>query len=218
VGAGPEPLTRPMHDGRVPSARPFDDRAAARAGGGLAGWLAGCTGDVPPRVAASVVDAQHARERAMPSVGHVARAVDEGRERAAQAAADGCTVLVVASTGSAAAVERVDAWLGGAVDEIRGPLGALWRLGDEELAVLCGAALGAGEQGLAVVCAGAAGTAAARLAVAVQPDLGPRVRAAGPTARPDRLRFGLVLDDGSDADAGADAAVAALDRACAAPR
>jgi len=147
-------------------------------------------------------------------VGHVARAVDVGRERAAGAAADGCTVLVVVGSGLPTAVERVSAWLSGDVEEIRGPLGALWRLGDEELAVLCGAALGAGEHGMALVCHDDAGVAAAGLAVAVQPELRPRVRAAGPRPLQNRLRFGLVLDD----DGGPDAAVAALQHACAVRR
>ena len=70
------------------------------------------------------------------------------------------------------------AWLEdrAAFPDIRGPLGALWRLGGDDLARLCGVALGAGEAGLALVCDGPAGIAAAGLAVAVQPALAPRVR------------------------------------------
>jgi hypothetical protein len=54
----------------------------------------------------------------------------------------------------AAAVARKQAVVDAAValhaPDIRGPLGALRRLGGGEIAVLCGLALGAGEQGLAV--------------------------------------------------------------------
>ena len=60
---------------------------------------------------------------------------------------------------------------------IRGPLGALRRLGGGEIAVLCGLALGAGEQGLAYVCDGLVATAAAAVAVGVEPALRPRLLA-----------------------------------------
>ena len=94
------------------------------------------------------------------------------------AAADGVTVLVAGGDGDGAAVRRVASWLEdpAAHPDIRGPLGALWRLGSEDLAFLCGVALGAGEAGLALVADGTAGLAAARVAVAVQPALAPRVR------------------------------------------
>jgi nicotinate-nucleotide--dimethylbenzimidazole phosphoribosyltransferase len=184
-----------MRAGRVPPARPFDAEAAAAAGGGeLAAWVAGCTGAVPPRVVVRAVVAggdggpaerlapagviRLAAGGALPTVGHVAAAVDAGRALAAEAARDGVTVLIACGAGDDAAAKRVAAWLEdrAAYPAIRGPLGALWRLGSDDLARLCGVALGAGEAGLALVCDGPASTAAARLAVAVQPALAPRVR------------------------------------------
>jgi nicotinate-nucleotide--dimethylbenzimidazole phosphoribosyltransferase len=60
---------------------------------------------------------------------------------------------------------------------IRGPLGALQRLGGGELAVLCGLALGAGEQGLAYVCDGLIATAAVAIAAAHAPELRSRLLA-----------------------------------------
>jgi len=152
----------------------------------------------------------------LPSVGHVARAVDEGRDRAAAARAEGATVLVLAGAGDVAVVTRVRAWLVGAFDDaaVRGPLGALYRLGDEALALLCGVALGAGEHGLALLCDGAAGTAAGGLALAVQPDLRPRVRAVAAADDAEgavlHARLGLRAVPG-DGYAGA---VSALRRAC----
>jgi hypothetical protein len=154
--------------------------------------------------------------RALPTVGHVARAVDEGRDRAAAAGAAGVTLLVVLGAGDPAVVGRVRAWLSGDAVEpaVRGPLGALWRLGDEELAVLCGVALGAGEQGLALLCAGGAGMAAAGLGVAVQPMLRARVRLVGvPDASWAALELPAVLGAG-EGDVAGDA-VAVLRRACA---
>jgi nicotinate-nucleotide--dimethylbenzimidazole phosphoribosyltransferase len=56
-----------------------------------------------------------------------------------------------------------------------GPLGALRRLGDAPIAVLCGVALGAGEHGLGCVCDGPAAAAGAAVAAAIEPDLGPRL-------------------------------------------
>ena len=224
MGAGPEPLTPAVqHSARVPGAQPFD-AAASRAVGGageLAAWIAGCSGAVPPRVAEHLVVAEaHGAGRALPTVGHVARAVDEGRDRAAAARAADVTLLVIAGTGDAAAVARLTGWLSGttAEPEVRGPLGALYRLGDEALAVLCGVALGAGEHGLALLCDGPAGTTAAALALAVQPELRPRVRVAGERADTDtaalRAQLGLPAVRGEDADGGYEAAVAALRRAC----
>jgi NaMN:DMB phosphoribosyltransferase len=181
-----------VHPGRVPPARPFDEEAAARADGALEAWVAGCTGGVPPRVVVRAVLAgpwagraspaagvvRLAAGGALPTVAHVAAAVDAGRALAAEAAGDGVTVLVIGGDGDGAAGGRVAAWLEdrAAFPDIRGPLGALWRLGSEDVARLCGVALGAGEAGLALVADGFAGVAAARLAVAVQPQLAPRVR------------------------------------------
>lgn len=229
MGAGPEPLTPPVqHAARVPEALPFDAtaaEAAARAvwqsGAGvaaeLAAWVAGCIGTAPSvREHVVVADAGAGAGMPLPSVGHVARAVDQGRDRAADARAAGATVLVLRGPGDAAAVARVRAWLVGALDDpaVRGPLGALYRLGDEALAVLCGVGLGAGEHGLAVLCDGAAATAAGGLVLAVQPDLRPRVRAAGEAGDAEgavlHARLGLRGVPGD----GYAAAVSALRRAC----
>jgi hypothetical protein len=233
VGAGPPPLTHPPE--RVPPARPFDERAAdaatATAAGGAderllrrAAWVAGCTGAVPPRAVVRVIVVGSSRAAAgdppviarvpaggaLPSVGHVARAVDAGRDLVATAAADGATVLVLTGAGDAAASARVAAWLTDRADEpaVRGPLGALWRLGSEDIAILCGVALGVGEHGLALVCDGPTATAAAALALAVQPALRPRLRAA--TVDPLGLTPIEVTHDGG----GPAAVAAALTRAC----
>jgi nicotinate-nucleotide--dimethylbenzimidazole phosphoribosyltransferase len=56
-------------------------------------------------------------------------------------------------------------------DDIRGPLGALRRLGGGEICVLVGVALGAGEHGLGYVCDGVIATSAAAIAAAIEPDL-----------------------------------------------
>ena len=175
------------------------------------------------------------------SVGEVAAAVDLGRELAAHAAADGVTVLAAAAVGPAGTTaptcltalltRRDPAQLVGAGDEravveralalhgaaARGPLGALRRVGDGAIAVLCGLALGAGEHGLAFVCDGAGATAAAAVAVAVEPDLRPRLLAADRSAAPAHAalleHLGLEpvvdLDDGP----GAAAALAVLRQA-----
>jgi nicotinate-nucleotide--dimethylbenzimidazole phosphoribosyltransferase len=60
-------------------------------------------------------------------------------------------------------------------DDIRGPLGALRRLGGGEICVLVGVALGAGEHGLGFVCDGVIATSAAAIAAAVEPELLPRL-------------------------------------------
>ena len=107
---------------------------------------------------------------------------------------------------------------------IRGPLGALRRLGGGEIAVLCGLALGAGEHGLAYVCDGLIATAAAAVAVGVEPGLGDRLLAGHRSPEPGHaallehlglepvLDLGMRLGEGS----GATAAVAVLRLACAA--
>jgi nicotinate-nucleotide--dimethylbenzimidazole phosphoribosyltransferase len=108
--------------------------------------------------------------------------------------------------------------------EIRGPLGALRRLGGGEIAVLCGLALGAGEQGLAYVCDGLIATAAAAVAVAVEPGLAPRLLAGHRSPEPGHaallehlglepvLDLGMRLGEGS----GAVTALSVLRLACAA--
>jgi len=108
--------------------------------------------------------------------------------------------------------------------EIRGPFGALRRLGGGDLAVLCGLALGAGEHGLAYVCDGLIATAAAAVAVGVEPGLAPRLLAGHRSPEPAHgallehlglepvLDLGMRLGEGS----GATAALAVLGLACAA--
>jgi len=108
--------------------------------------------------------------------------------------------------------EALARWLlGEAPDpEIRGPLGALRRLGDRETAMLTGVALGAGEHGLGCVCEGRAAIAAAGIAIAVEPDLRPRIRAADRACAElvDHLGLAWVVEGG-----GLKAALAALHHA-----
>jgi nicotinate-nucleotide--dimethylbenzimidazole phosphoribosyltransferase len=171
----------------------------------------------------------------------VAAAVDCGRELARAAAADGITLLAggAIGIGSTAPATALACWLTGrppseltepdqaAVveralalhrDDIRGPLGALRRLGGGEICVLAGLALGAGEQGLGFVCDGLTATAAAAVAAAIEPDLRPRLLAGHRSPEPahgallEHLGLEPVLDlrmrlgDGS----GASAALAVL--------
>jgi nicotinate-nucleotide--dimethylbenzimidazole phosphoribosyltransferase len=143
-------------------------------------------------------------------VAEVAAAVDTGRELAARARREGITVLagaapspgaILAATSIAAALsgrppagphaERAARALARHAGAIHGPLGALRRLGDGDLALLCGVALGAGEQGLGFLCDGLTGTAAAAVAAAVEPDLRPRLLAA---RRPADPAHGDLLD------------------------
>ena len=164
---------------------PVDEAAAAiaRPRGELAAWLASVSGEERPasRMGAhtfGIASVSFGAPRAVMSVPEVAQAVDAGREAAVQDAAQGA--VVVAGYVQEADGDALAQWLlGRAPDpEIRGPLGALRRLGDRETAMLAGLALGAGERGLGYVCDGLAAVAAAAIAVAVEPDLRPRVRAA----------------------------------------
>lgn len=197
-----------------------------------------------------------AREAAL-TPGEVALAVDAGRSLAAQAAADGVTVLVggemgianttpatclaAALTGrpaaalvgagtgvDAAGLERKRAVVERALalhgDGLRGPLGALRRVGGGELAVLCGLALGAGEHGLGFVCDGVIATAGAAVAAALEPALLPRLLAGHRSPEPahaallDHLGLEPVLDLGMrlGEGSGATAALAILRLAAAA--
>ncbi|HEY3019078.1 MAG TPA: nicotinate-nucleotide--dimethylbenzimidazole phosphoribosyltransferase [Solirubrobacteraceae bacterium] len=201
---------------------PLDERAAAavrtRGGSPLAVWLAGVTGDEHPGVRARVV-VVGAGAPAVPVAGvdvvvaeagpqaaatlttpEVAAGVDAGRELAAAAAGDGIAVLAGVS---AAPADALASWLTGGAPgpEIRGPLGALRRLGGGELTVLTGLALGAGERGLGYVCEGLAASAAAGVAVAVEPDLRPRLLAGRPSAQP---LHGALLERLGLAPAGGD--------------
>jgi nicotinate-nucleotide--dimethylbenzimidazole phosphoribosyltransferase len=185
-------------------------------------------------------------------VGAVAAAVDCGRALAAAAARDGKTVLVGGEMGigSTTPATCLAAWLTGKVlpgpgtgldaagverkravveralalhgPQIRGPLGALRRLGGGEIAVLCGLALGAGEQGLAYICDGVIATAGAAIAAAIEPDLRPRLLAGHRSPEPAHaallewlgldpvLDLGMRLGEGT----GAAAALPILHLAC----
>jgi nicotinate-nucleotide--dimethylbenzimidazole phosphoribosyltransferase len=211
----------PLDEGAMGRARTRLSRAAEERALGrpeeLAVWLAGVTGANRPIVAAHTVVARsplpHRDLTAEPAltVGEVAQAVDEGRERAAAAAADGASVLV-GSTGTAplAAALLPSLCLGAVLtarptsalvedrtmralcqralarhpDAARGPLHALRRLGSGDIALLCGVALGAGERGLAYLCDDLPSAAAAAVAVAIEPALRPRVSVAQPASVP----------------------------------
>ena len=151
--------------------------AAARERGGdeLAVWLAGVTA-ASSAVKVRRIGAESAVVGRDPplAVAEVAYAVDAGRDLAARAAADGVSVAIGAGGESQAARSLITALAG---DDGR-PLHALRRLGTEEVAVLCGVALGAGERGLGCVCEGLAALAGAAVAAAIEPDLRPRLRAA----------------------------------------
>ena len=111
----------------------------------------------------------------------VAAAVDEGRALAARAARAGAghVVLRARDVADPDGWRRLDAWLdgprGGAAPA--GPLSALRRLGDGQLAVLMGVVLGAGEQGLTCACEDVTARVAGRLAVELEPGLAGRVGA-----------------------------------------
>ncbi len=130
----------------------------------------------------------------------------------------------VDADGLARKVEVVERALALHAPRIRGPLGALRRLGGGDIAVLSGLALGAGEQGLGYVCDGLIATAAAAMAVAIEPGLRPRLLAGHRSPEPGHgallhwlglepvLDLGMRLGEGS----GATAALAVLRLACAA--
>src|SRR6185312_2217493 len=112
----------------------------------------------------------------------VALAVDAGREVARAAAAGGVTVLIArapAGRDDGAARALADNLTGATEPVVNGALGALRRLGDATTAFLCGVALGAGEHGLGCVCDGLAALAGAAVAAGIEPDLRPRLIAAG---------------------------------------
>jgi Phosphoribosyltransferase len=147
--------------------------AAARErlpGDELAAWLAGVTASERPELRVRVLVPEALPGTGL-SVGEVAAGVDRGRDLAARAAAVVVTVLAGGGAGDLATARRLAANAGR-------PLRALRRLGDFELTVLCGLALGAGEHGLGYVCDGLAATAAAAVAVGIEPDVGPRLLAA----------------------------------------
>jgi hypothetical protein len=79
-----------------------------------------------------------------------------------------------------------------------GPLGALRRLGDAPIAVVCGIALGAGERGLGCVAFGAPALAGAAVAAGIEPDLRPRLIAADvPAGVPLVRRLGIGVVPGA---------------------
>jgi hypothetical protein len=109
----------------------------------------------------------------------VAAAVDEGRALAARAAREGAgrVLLRARDVRDLDGWRRLTAWLDGprGGDAPAGPLSALRRLGDGQLAVLMGVVLGAGEQGLACTCEDVTARVAGRLAVELEPELAERV-------------------------------------------
>ena len=122
------------------------------------------------------------------SVAQVAAAVDAGRDLAAAAAADGIAILLARAPGPRDPARSLHATASGpddaarslhaalAADESR-PLRALRHHGTEQIATLCGVALGAGERGLGCVCDGIAAVAGAAAAAAIEPALRARLRA-----------------------------------------
>jgi nicotinate-nucleotide--dimethylbenzimidazole phosphoribosyltransferase len=214
VGAGALPVDE--HRRRPPiQIVPVDararDAALARGAGEVGAWLAAVTGSADsPRVGVvstgevEVLRATLAPRagRSVMTVGEVALAVDTGRALAARAAADGVDVLVttVPGDGSDGAARALAAGL--AAPSEHGPLGALRRLGDPPIAVLCGVALGAGEHGLGCVAAGAPALAGAAVADGIEPDVRPRL-IKGAIAPEHALvdRLGLASVPGADAGA-----------------
>jgi nicotinate-nucleotide--dimethylbenzimidazole phosphoribosyltransferase len=195
---------------------PVDARArdAARAAGAgeLAVWAAAVSGGAAPLevhgLATGDVDVLRTTlarrdDAAVLSVGEVALAVDTGRALAAEAAARGVHVVVARASDAAAsdsAARALAAALAGGAGE-HGPLGALRRLGDAPIAVLCGVALGAGERGLGCVCDGPAAIAGGAVAAAIEPDLRPRLLAGGDPALARDLGLAVAGAAGAIADA-----------------
>jgi hypothetical protein len=223
VGAGALPVDAHRRRPPIPIV-PVDARArdAARAAGAGAAavWLASVSGGAAaPQVRiVATAEADVLRTALAPpptarvmTVGEVALAVDTGRDLAARAAAGGAHVVVATASDAAAsdaAARALAAALTGAAPGDHGPLGALRRLGDAPIAVLCGLALGAGERGLGCVCHGRPAIAGAAVAAGIEPDLRPRLLAAGDDALAGRL--GLAALDGLT---GAPARIAAALRA-----
>jgi NaMN:DMB phosphoribosyltransferase len=177
--------------------------ARQRGEGELAVWLAGVTGGERSavgvrRVGASSIlqhsptpDPDEAAAEPALTVGEVAAAVDAGRDVAAAAAAEGITVLV-ASAPAANDPTRALSLIATLAHRDPRPLRALRRLGSEEIAALCGVALGAGEHGLGCVCDGLAALAGAAVAAAIEPTLLPRLRAVGEDELAARLGIAVV--------------------------
>jgi nicotinate-nucleotide--dimethylbenzimidazole phosphoribosyltransferase len=229
VGAGAPPVDEHRRRPPIPIV-PVDARAradaVARGRSEVAVWLAGVSGGArAPRVRVTDIAGLEALWTTLAprgdgvsimSVGEVALAVDTGRDVAARAASDGVHVLVAAEPDDAsdAAARALAAVLTGVADPVaHGPLGALRRLGDPTIAVLCGVALGAGERGLGCVCDGLAATAGAAVAAAIEPDLRPRLIGGARPRDPEHAALAAHLDLAAVLDAGErgiDAVVAAL--------
>jgi nicotinate-nucleotide--dimethylbenzimidazole phosphoribosyltransferase len=188
--------------------------AAARERGAseVAVWLAGVAGARGPlRTRRVVVEAAAAAKPL--SVVEVAATVDAGRDLTAEAAADGIAVIIAAGpgrpdaahSGLAAPIRADDAarslLAALAADESR-PLRALREHGTDEIATLCGIALGAGERGLGCVCDGIDALAGAAVAAAIEPALRPRLRAL--TDHEDARRLGIAVLDAALLEAALD--------------
>jgi NaMN:DMB phosphoribosyltransferase len=197
VGAGP--LPRVAHPPRPPipiGAVDDEAMAAARERGEseAAAWLAGVAGAALPLTvrridAAAALGGRAARADPGLSVPEVAAAVDAGRDTAAAAAAEGIALLIASGAGAA------EPLIAALADAAGHPLRALRRLGSEEIAVLCGVALGAGERGLGCACEGIAALAGAAVAAGIEPSLRPRLRALDEHEQAARLGIG-ALDAG----------------------
>jgi nicotinate-nucleotide--dimethylbenzimidazole phosphoribosyltransferase len=198
VGAGPLPrVDATDHPPRPPiPIVPVDDEAigAARArdDGDLAVWLAGVTGAQWP-VTARTIGAQSVLTGDEPAltVPQVARGVDAGRDLAARAAAEAIGLVIARSQDSPDPTPAVSV-IAAVADDPGHPLRTLRRLGDEEIAVLCGVALGAGEHGMGCVCDGLAALAGAAVAAGIEPALRPRLRALGHHEQGARLGIATI--------------------------
>jgi hypothetical protein len=216
VGAGALPVDGHRRRPPIPIV-PVDARAReaalARGADEFGAWVAAVSGVPEDRAEMRAIDTADVEvlrttlaargNGSILSVGEVALAVDTGRQLAARAAADGVHVLV-ATVPPPASDEAARALADGiAVPGDHGPLGALRRLGDAPIAVVCGVALGAGEHGLGCVAAGAAALAGAAVAAGIEPDLRPRLIAVDvPADDPLVRRLGIgVLPDAAVANA-----------------
>jgi NaMN:DMB phosphoribosyltransferase len=187
--------------------------ARQRGEGELAVWLAGVTSAERPvvgvrRIGASSIlrhspapDRDEAGAEPALTVAEVAAAVDAGRDVAAAAAAEGITVLV-ASAPAADDPTRALSLIATLARRDPRPLRALRCLGTEEIAVLCGVALGAGEHGLGCVCDGLAALAGAAVAAAIEPTLLPRLRVVG--ERELAAQLGIAIVDAQELAAALD--------------
>jgi nicotinate-nucleotide--dimethylbenzimidazole phosphoribosyltransferase len=198
VGARPLPRVEPTdHPPRPPiPIVPVDDAAIgaarARGDGDLAVWLAGVTGAQRP-VMARTIGAKSVLTGDEPplAVPQVARAVDAGRDLAARAAAEAIRLVTARSQDSADPPPAISV-IAALADDPGHPLRTLRHLGDEEIAVLCGVALGAGEHGLGCVCDGLAAIAGGAVAAAIEPALRPRLRTLGHHEQAARLGIAAV--------------------------